>query len=133
VSGPRDDRRDGWAIGLALLLLVAGALHLAAPSLYDPIIPSFVPGSARAWTLATGVIEIALGCGLTRTSTRRAAATLTAIFFVVIFPANLQMAIDWSHRSAAEFAIALIRLPLQLPLIWWAWRVRDRSARPITL
>jgi uncharacterized membrane protein len=41
----------------------------------------------------------------------------------VVFPANIKMAIDWADRSTGEFLVALARLPLQIPLVWWGYRV----------
>ena len=75
----------------------------------------------------SGVVELLLAAGIAWPRTRRVAATITAAFLVAVFPANVQMAVDWSSRPAPEFAVALLRLPLQLPLIWWAWRVRTRA------
>jgi hypothetical protein len=34
------------------------------------------------------------------------------------------MAVDWSDRSVTEQAIAYGRLPLQIPLVLWALKVR---------
>ena len=56
-------------------------------------------------------------------------ARAAAALFVAVFPANVQMALDWSDRSPVEQAVAYARLPLQIPLIWWALRVaRPRPA-----
>ena len=46
-------------------------------------------------------------------------APLAALVFVMVFPANVQMAPDYRER-----AVAYGRLPLQVPLAWWALRVR---------
>jgi hypothetical protein len=37
------------------------------------------------------------------------------------------MAIDWSDRSLAERLAAYGRLPLQIPMVVWALRVRRAS------
>ena len=120
--------RDGWALTLAGVLVVAGVAHFASPDSFDAIVPQLMPGSGRLWTSVSGVVELALAVCVASPRTRRTAATLTAVFFVVVFPANVQMAVDWTSRSAPEFAVAVLRLPLQIPLIWWAWHVRRRSA-----
>jgi uncharacterized membrane protein len=129
ARGEHRRRDDRWALGLAGLLLVAGVVHFVAPTGFDDIVPRVLPGSARGWTLLSGAGELVLAAGVAWPRTRRVAATVTAAFFIVVFPANVQMAIDWSSRSTPEFAIALVRLPLQLPLIWWAWRVRVHAPR----
>jgi uncharacterized membrane protein len=119
--------RDGWALALSGLLAVAGVMHFISPDSFESIVPHLLPGSGRFWTSVSGAVEICLAVGVACPVTRRIAATLAAIFFVLVFPANVQMAVDWSSRSAPEFAIALLRLPLQIPLIWWAWHVRTRA------
>ena len=48
------------------------------------------------------------------------------MLFVAVFPANVQMALD-AHGLAGR-TLAYARLPLQVPLVLWALRVR-RSAR----
>ena len=120
--------RDGWALPLAALLASAGVAHFVTPDGFDAIVPGLLPGSPTFWTLTSGTVELGLALGIAWPATRRPAATLAAVFFVLVFPANIKMAIDWSSRSAPEFAGALLRLPLQVPLIWWAWHVRHRAA-----
>lgn len=119
--------RDGAALALAALLAFAGVAHFVAPGGFDAIVPDLLPGPARFWTYLSGAIEIVLGIGVAVPVTRRAAATITAVFFVLVFPANVNMAIAWASHPAPEFAVALLRLPLQIPLIWWTWHVRNRA------
>jgi len=122
--------RDRSALGLAGLLAIAGAAHFAVPDGFDAIVPRFLPGPRRFWNVLSGVAEIGLAVGVARPATRRVAATLAAVLFVLVFPANVQMAIDWRSRPAPEFALALLRLPLQVPLVWWALHVRARATDP---
>ncbi|MEV0522962.1 DoxX family protein [Streptomyces sp. NPDC050439] len=112
---------------LAGLLAGAGALHLAAPKTFDATVPRVLPGSPRTWTYASGVVELALAAGVAAPRTRRAAALATAAFFVGVFPANVQMAVDWRHRPAPQRAAAFGRLPLQVPLVLWARNVAGRA------
>ena len=121
-----------WA-PLAVLLGAAGAAHLARPAGFDGIVPRALPGGARAWTLASGVAELALAAGLAVPATRRAAGWASAAFFLGVWPANAQMALDaWRRRdrSAAHgrrAAVALARMPLQVPLVAAAVRVARAS------
>ena len=121
------ESRDRQALGLAGVLAVAGIAHFAVPDNFDAIVPHALPGTERFWTNVSGVAELAVAAGVAWPRTRRVSATLAAVLFVCVFPANVQMAVDWRTRSRPEFAAALLRLPLQIPLIWWAWRVRERS------
>lgn len=119
--------REPWALTLAGLLALTGVLHFVTPGTFDAIVPGVLPGSSRSWTLVSGGVEIGLALGLLSPVTRRVAATSTAAFLVLVFPANVKMAVDWAGRPPAELVIALLRLPLQLPLIWWAWSARRRA------
>ncbi|WP_030678711.1 DoxX family protein [Streptomyces cellulosae] len=114
---PRSERSP---LLLAGLLAAAGVTHFAAPRPYDAMVPSGLPGSARAWTYASGVAEVALAAGVALPRTRRRAALVAAAFFVGVFPANVKMAMEWRHRPAPLKAAALGRLPLQVPLVLWA-------------
>ncbi|MBL1108468.1 hypothetical protein JK361_28425 [Streptomyces sp. 5-8] len=114
---PRSERSP---LLLAGLLAGMGVAHFAAPRPFDAIIPRRLPGSPRAWTYASGAVELALAAGIAAPRTRASAAKAAAAFFVGVFPANVQMAADWRHRPAPLRAAALARLPLQLPLVLWA-------------
>ncbi|MFJ4471302.1 hypothetical protein ACIP2X_28025 [Streptomyces sp. NPDC089424] len=105
---------------LAGLLATAGVAHFVAPRRFDAIVPRAVPGPPRAWTYASGAVELALAAGLAVPRTRQATARAAAAFFVGVFPANVQMAVDWRHRPAPLRNAALARLPLQVPLVLWA-------------
>jgi uncharacterized membrane protein len=117
---PRGSRS---ALALAAFLTVAGVAHFVAPSGYDAIVPGWLPPSEHFWTIASGVAEIAIAAVVAYPRTRRLGGLLAVALFVVVFPANIKMAIDWADRSTGEFLVALARLPLQIPLVWWGYRV----------
>jgi len=108
----------------------SGALHLLRPAVFDGIVPPVLPGSARFWTTSSGVAELALAAGFAVPAARRVAGPVAAGFLLAVWPANGQMAVDaWRVRSrdraaAVRCAVALVRLPLQVPLVRAAWRVR---------
>jgi uncharacterized membrane protein len=105
---------------LAGLLATAGVAHFATPRPFDALVPRALPGSPRAWTYGSGAVELALAAGIAAPRTRAVAAKAAAAFLVGVFPANVQMAVDWRHRPAPLRTAALARLPLQLPLVLWA-------------
>ncbi|WDZ87302.1 DoxX family protein [Micromonospora cathayae] len=117
------DRTDRGALALAGLLAFAGVTHLTRPRFYDPIVPRSLPGPARFWTYVSGVAELAVAAAVTHPATRRAGGSAAAALFVGVFPANVRMAMDWRHQGTARRAVAFGRLPLQVPLVWWAVRV----------
>lgn len=114
---------------LAGLLATAGMAHFAAPKSFDAMIPGALPGSRRAWTYGSGAVELALAAGIALPLTRRPAARAAAAFFVGVFPANVQMAVDWRRRPEPLRTAALARLPLQIPLVLWARGVAHQVTR----
>ncbi|MGW4481807.1 DoxX family protein [Rhodococcus triatomae] len=119
------------APALAALFLGAGTLHFVTPKPFDSIVPRQLPGEARTYTYASGVAELAVGTALVVPRTRRLGGTLAAALLVAVFPANVQMAVDWirSDKVAPPLkAVALARLPLQLPMIVGALKVRRQAS-----
>lgn len=116
------------AQALAALLLTAAAGHAARPAFFDAMVPPWLPGGARTWTYASGAAEAAVGAAVAAPRTRRAGGLAAALLFLVVFPANVQMARDAARAPAPVRAAAYGRLPLQVPLVLWALRVR-RDAR----
>ncbi len=112
---------------LAAFLLGAGIMHFVNPSFFDAIVPPWVPGSERAATHASGVAEVLVGVGIVFARTRRLALWSAAALFVAVYPANLYMAWDWRDRELSERLVAYGRLPLQIPLVWWAIVTARRS------
>jgi uncharacterized membrane protein len=115
------------ALGLATLLGIAGATHFVRPAPYDTLIPKQLPGSARTWTYASGVVELGTAAAVAIPKTRRFGALVAALLFVAVFPGNVKMAADYQRKDKPLPArlIAFGRLPLQWPLITWALRVRE--------
>ena len=103
---------------LGVLMVVAGVLHFVYTNLYIQTMPSYLP-SPLLLVQISGVAEILGGVGLLLSWTRRAAAWGLIALFLAVWPANINMAL---HHAASQPAWALwLRVPLQLPLIWWAW------------
>lgn len=121
-------RHPGPAPLLAGFMSLAGAAHFAVPGAYGSLIPSWL-GAPRAWVYASGLAELACAAGLAAPRTRRVAAWATAALFVAVFPGNVTMAVDASGRDAAYRVLAYARLPLQVPLVWWAVAVARSAPR----
>ncbi|WP_243789805.1 hypothetical protein [Saccharopolyspora gloriosae] len=114
---------------LAGVLATAGVLHFVQPKPFDSIVPKQLPGSARTWTYVSGVAELGCAAAVAHPRLRRLGGLLTAGLFIGVFPANVQMAVDYRRKPLPQRAIAYGRLPLQLPLIAWAWRVRSTARK----
>lgn len=111
------------------MLIGAGAGHFLRPEPFDAIVPPQLPGSARFYTYASGVTEVGVGAMLLAPRTRRAGALAAAALFVAVFPANLNMAQMWKDKPLPMRAVALARLPLQLPMITQALAIRRHAPR----
>lgn len=114
---------------LAGFLAAAAVTHFVVPRQYDAIVPRSLPGTPRTWTYASGVAELAVAAAVAEPRTRRRGGLAAAALFVAVFPANVKMARDWSDRPTAFKAAAVGRLPLQVPLVWWALKVAGNAAR----
>ncbi len=122
-------RSPTWR-SLASILTVTGTAHFVVPEVFDRIVPR-VLGAPRFWTLASGVAELVCAGALVSRRTRSLGGWGSAALFVAVFPANVTMAIaafasPWT--SAAYRAATALRLPLQVPLVWWAVRVARAGA-----
>lgn len=98
-----------------------------APQPFDTIIPAELPGSPRLYTYASGVAEVTIGALLLARRTRRFAALAAVALFVAVFPANLNMVRLWWEKPWPMRIAALARLPLQIPMITEALKVRRNA------
>jgi len=114
-------------LSLAALLGVAGVMHFRKPQFFDPLVPEQLPGDARTWTYLSGAAELACAAAVAVPATRRAGGLAAAALFTAVFPGNVKVAWDWRARPAPERAVAYGRLPLQVPLVLWALKVRREA------
>jgi uncharacterized membrane protein len=106
---------------------LSGLVHLVRPSVFEPLIPEFL-GDPTPWVIGSGVVELACAAGLL--TRRRWAPIATTATLAVIWVGNWQMAFDVTASDASPAATAAVwlRLPLQIPLMIWAWRSPVREA-----
>jgi uncharacterized membrane protein len=121
-SESRPESRPGArsAGGLAIFLAGAGLMHFIVPAPYDSIVPRYLPGRARTWTLVSGAAELTVAAAVASPRTRRPGAIAAAGLFAAVLPANVQMAWDWRGKPVPLRVAACARLPLQVPLVMWA-------------
>ncbi len=114
-------------IALAMLFLGAGTMHFVVPASYQRIVPPTLP-APHLLVLVSGACEMLGGAGLLFRFSRRAAAWGLVALLIAVMPANVQMAMDHAQwPKLPEWALWL-RLPVQLPLLWWAWRYTRSTA-----
>ncbi len=123
-------RSSRTALALAAFMLVAGLAHFAFPRAYQRIVPRMV-GDPAFWVRWSGVAEIVCAALVVHRPTRRVGALATIAVLLAVFPANVKMALDGGVPGRpfplGSPVMAWARLPLQLPMIVWAWRVAASS------
>ncbi len=119
---------------MGALYVVTGVGHFVLARAFEGIVPDYLPAH-RALVMVSGVAEIAGGVGVLMAArypaVGRAAAWGIVVLLVGVFPANV-----WMVQHPERFAGVPIwamwgRLPLQLVLMWWAYRYT--KARPMGL
>lgn len=106
---------------MAVFYIAAGIFHFVQPGFYQKMMPPWLPSHATL-ILLSGIAEIILGVLLIPKVTRKIAAWGVIVLLIAVFPANIQMAINYWQESNPNQWIAILRLPLQLVLIGWAWQ-----------
>ena len=103
------------------LYVAAGIIHFVKPQVYLKIMPPYLP-----WPLLliyiSGFFEILLGLLLLLPATQIFAAWGIILLLIAVFPANIQMAVNYTQAQHPGLWLAWLRLPLQGLLIWWAWQ-----------
>lgn len=106
---------------LVLLFVGAGLLHFLRPATYLAIMPPQLPQPLLLVYLS-GFFELLGGLGLLWRGSRRLAGWGLLALLVAVFPANVYMALIHEQLHIPGW-VAWARLPLQLPLLWWVWKV----------
>jgi uncharacterized membrane protein len=114
-------RKPGRAWVLGALLGGSGVLHLVRPRTYEWLVPPEL-GSARSWVTLTGVAEIGTAVLLAAPSTKRAGGWAAGGLLTAFTPAHLHT-FRVIPRKPLPIAVALARLPMQVPLVLTALRV----------
>jgi len=124
--------RDLGHIPLAALMLGVGVLHFTKAEFFLPLMPPALPWHGQLVALS-GAVELTCAVMLLVPAWRTWGAWLTFATLLAVWPAN------WHHALAGGIAhpdlpvemanawVAWVRLPLQLPLLWWAWTIARRE------
>ncbi len=109
---------------LGAFLLTAGISHLGSNRIeFQAQVPSYLPIDPDFVVVASGVVEIALGLLLIITlliykKYRRVVGLITAIFFILIFPGNINQYVNQIDAFGLDTdQKRLIRLFFQPPLV----------------
>ncbi|RDI12127.1 DoxX family protein [Flavobacterium sp. AG291] len=105
---------------MALLYILAGINHFRVPRIYMKMIPPSLP-SPKSLNIISGVAEIILGILLCIPVASAFAAWGIIALLIAIFPANVYMYTNEKAALGLPKWVRLIRLPIQLVLIYWAF------------
>ena len=114
---------------LAAIFIGAGTLHLLRPGMFVNMVPPWLPAPALL-VLVSGVFEVMGGVGILVPLTRVAAGWGLIALLVAVLPANVHMLVQARMAGASllwQLAL-LLRVPLQLVLIWWVHRATVRAS-----
>lgn len=147
------------AAAMSALLMTSAMKHFREPGFFEQVVPDYLcretPGagggspeghevpasdgvgqplavmSREEWIAVSGLLEAGAAVGLLIPATRRAAANAVTAMLVVFLAGH----VDALRRaygpggSTAQRKVHTVRLPLQLPLILWAWSLRKQGRR----
>ncbi len=92
---------------MAAVYIVAGLNHFINPGIYLSIMPPLLPQPAML-VYISGICEIIFGILLLPLFTRRFAAWCIILLLVAIFPANIQMTINYYHAQTPYLWITIL-------------------------
>lgn len=104
----------------AIFYVVAGLNHFINPDFYTPMMPAILPVPEMLHKFS-GVLEIIGGVGLLFPRFQSKAAWLVVLILVLVYPANVHVALENGAPMGISPTVAWLRLPFQFILILWAW------------
>ena len=106
---------------MAFLYIIAGINHFRNPGMYIKIVPPIFK-NPKLINILSGVAEIILGIFLTLPFTTRIASWGIIALLIAVFPANWYMYQNKKRGFSLLKIILLVRLPLQIVLVLWAYQ-----------
>jgi uncharacterized membrane protein len=114
-------------LAFAAILILAGFNHFINPKIYSPFIPDWMP--LILTNILTGIVEIGLGIGLLFKKYRKQAAFGVFLLMIAFLPLHF-IDVFKDHPAIGSKTVAMIRLPLQFVLIYWAWYIFQQNRHP---
>lgn len=113
---------------MAAFYVIAGINHFVNPLFYKKIMPPWL-AMQYALIYITGGCEIVFGLLLIPEKTRRLAGWCIIGLLLAVFPANIQMMLNYRQEHNSYLWVAILRLPVQLLLIWWAFLFTKKNRK----
>jgi len=105
---------------MAALYILAGLNHFRKPNIYKRIIPPFVP-YPKTVNIVVGIAELLLGIGLLINDFTSYFAWGIIALLIIVFPSNIFMLTAEKARLGVPAWLLILRLPIQIVLIIWAY------------
>lgn len=115
----------------AFIFISGGIIHFVKPEVYMPMMPDYLPAPLFLVYLS-GLGELGLGVALLIPRFQRLAAWGLIVLLICVFPANINMAMHPENFPTMSPIALLIRLPIQLVLIAWAYWYTKPNLPPKT-
>jgi uncharacterized membrane protein len=122
-------KRSPWAAWtLGLFMVFAGITQFTHADDYRMMVPPPLPPSLTV--VCSGLAEIGVGLAVWVPTTRRWGGWAVFALLIAVLPANLYMAVAQVEAFGATSDLGRwARLPLQLPLLYWALHVARSANR----
>jgi uncharacterized membrane protein len=125
-AGKQSFKRNLSLFSMPALYIIAGIFHFILPVSYLQIMPPWLP-YPKVLVEVSGFCEIVFGSLLIPSISRCFASRFIIALLVAIFPANIQMTINYMHDHNPYLWLSILRLPLQIVLIFWALKFTKNS------
>ena len=104
---------------MALLYMLAGTMHFTKPRIYLAIMPPYLP-FPRFLVSLSGLTEIVLGAALCVEPMRKFAVYAIVLMLTCFLLVHVHMLRDEKASLGLPKWVLLLRIPMQLLLIYWA-------------
>jgi len=105
---------------MGVLLVLAGMNHFRKPKLYERIMPPYIPAHSTM-VMLSGVAEMVLGFMLMNKNSQEVAAWGIIALLIAFIPVHIYMLQDKKASMKLPKWALIVRFPLQLGLIYWAY------------
>ena len=105
---------------MACIYILAGLMHFVYPTMYERIIPSWIPFRKGAVYLS-GILEIGFGAALFFPAASRLALYGIIVLLILFLPVHSHMLRNSKAAMGIPAWVLILRIPLQGLLIYWAW------------
>jgi len=108
--------------GMAAFYAIAGFNHFKNPKFYLSLMPKFFP-APNLLNQLSGIAEIVFAIGLLFTPTRQISSYLIIALLISFYAVHIPHLIHPPKIAEGKYWFLIVRLFLQIVLIYWAWIV----------